>query len=88
MDPETKKYLDRMDKRWNDQLKALREDLKMKTEKSTWLTANQVNKLCGITAKELARMRELGQVEFKESPGGGWLYKLESLPEQFVKKAV
>jgi DNA anti-recombination protein RmuC len=85
MDAETKRYLDKMDRRWNEQLKSILDHLQTKNEKATWITANQVNKRFGITAKELARMRTLGQIEFKQSRGGGWLYKLESVPEVFKK---
>jgi len=88
MDPETKRYLDKMDKRWNDKLNSLLEAVQVKNEKSTWLTANQLTTRTGITCRKLTQLRKMGQVEYKESRGGGWLYKLESLPEILIKQKI
>lgn len=82
MDPETKKYLDRIYNR----LASIEQRMVKQDEKASWLTANQLNKKLGINAKALARMRTIGQVEYKNSRGGGYLYKLESIADEFKKQ--
>jgi hypothetical protein len=81
MDAELKKYLDRI----NEKLSKLLQE--KQPEKSTWLTANQLTKRTALTGKELDKMRRLGQVEYKRSTQGSYLYKFESVPEVFVKTA-
>lgn len=82
MDADIKKYLDRL----YNKITSLEQRL-VKQEKSTWLTANQLNKQLGIGHRKLEKYRALGQVEFKKSRGGGWLYRLESVPQEFIKQA-
>jgi hypothetical protein len=78
MDRELEARLDRIDKKLNAMAAANRKD--------TWLPPGWVTKLTGWNREELRQARENKIVEYKASPGGGWLYKLESIPEQFIKR--
>jgi hypothetical protein len=82
MDPELKKYLDRI----SEKQTAILQLLQKQPEKATWLTANQLTRRTGIKGKDLDKMRRLGQVDFKETTGKGKLYKLESVPEVFLNR--
>lgn len=54
--------------------------------KETWVSPKWVTDLTQWSAEDLRQARKQGIIEYKESPGGGWLYKIESIPEQFIKK--
>jgi hypothetical protein len=56
--------------------------------KETWVGPKWITGLTNWSREDLRQAREQNIIEFKESPGGGYLYKLESIPEQFlIKKA-
>lgn len=76
MEPELKAYLDRINKKLND--------LAAQARKETWVPAGWVRDLTGWDREKLRQARDQAIVEHKRSPGGGWLYKLESIPEQFL----
>lgn len=78
MDLETKKYLDR--------IYAKITFLTEKEKKATWISPSWLKKLTGWSAEEMRQAREQRIIEYKASEGGGWLYKLESVPEQFIVK--
>lgn len=54
--------------------------------KETWVTVSWVTELTGWDREKLRQARESKIIEFKRSETGGWLYKLESIPEQFIIK--
>lgn len=54
--------------------------------KATWVSAGWVTDLTGWDKEKLRQAREQKIVECKRSTGGGWVYKLESIPEQLIKK--
>ncbi len=78
MDQEIKREFDRLHR----ELKAL----KAAKEKVTWVPPGWVTDLTGWNNEKLRQAREQKIVECKRSEGGGWLYKLESIPEQFIKQ--
>jgi hypothetical protein len=78
MDQETKVQFERLHKKLNDLLAAQR--------KETWVGPGWVTELTNWTREKLRQAREQKIIEFKRSPGGGYLYKLESIPEQFLLK--
>lgn len=51
-----------------------------------WIGPGWVTDLTGWDAEKLRQARDNNLVEFKRSKGGGYLYKLESIPEIFIKK--
>jgi hypothetical protein len=78
MDAELKREFERLNKKLNDIATAQR--------KETWVSAGWVSDLTGWDREKLRQAREQNIVQVKRSSGGGWLYKLESIPEQFIKK--
>lgn len=54
--------------------------------KETWVSPKWITDLTQWSREDLRQARKQGIIEYKESPGGGWLYKLESIPEVFIKK--
>jgi hypothetical protein len=60
--------------------------LKKEQEKSTWVSCSWVTDVTGWNKSKLQMARQQKLIEYKESPGGGYLYKLESIPEQFIKQ--
>lgn len=78
MDKDTKREFDRLHR----ELKALRE----LQSKATWVGASWITDLTGWTPRRMQLARQQGIVEYKESGKGGYLYKLESIPEQFIKQ--
>lgn len=78
MDPETKKYLDRIYTKVSQ--------LVDKQKKETWVGPRWLTKLTGWNNEDLRQAREQNIVVYKASEGGGWLYQLESVPEQFIIK--
>lgn len=82
MDPETKKYLDSI----NNRLARIEKVLNGEKEKSTFVTANQLNKMFGLTCRDLFRLRSLNQIEFRKTGKQRIRYRLESLPKELVSK--
>lgn len=76
MDSDIKREFDKLHKR----LKELTEE-----KKSTWVPPSWIMEITGWSKRKLQTAREQGIVETKESPGGGYLYLLESIPEIFLK---
>ena len=54
--------------------------------KETWVGPSWVTDLTGWNPEKMRQARDQNIVEYKRSPGGGYLYKLESIPEQFIIK--
>lgn len=82
MDAETKKYFDSI----NARLLRIEKALSSEKETSTWVTANQLNKKYGLTCRDLFRLRNLNQIEFKKMGKQGIRYRLESVPKELVRK--
>lgn len=61
--------------------------LKAVQEKATWVPANWIIEVTGWSQRRLQTAREQKIVEAKKDKSG-YLYKLESIPEIFLKKAV
>lgn len=80
MDAETKREFERLNRKLNEMAAVQR--------KETWVSPGWVSKLTGWDREKLRQARDQKIVEVKRSEGGGWLYKLESIPEQFIKKTV
>lgn len=78
MDRELKTELDRINKKLNA--------LAAGQRKETWVPPGFITDLTGWDKEKLRQVREQKIVEFKRSVGGGWLYKLESIPEIFIKQ--
>jgi hypothetical protein len=78
MEPELKKYLDIINSKLTKLLQV--------QPKETWVTAQQVRERIGWTAKELDRARKLDQITYKRADSGGYLYKIESVSEQLIKR--
>jgi hypothetical protein len=78
MDAELKREFDRLNKKLNEIATVQR--------KETWVSAGWISDLTGWDREKLRQAREQKIVEVKRSAGGGWLYKLESIPEQFIKQ--
>lgn len=60
--------------------------LKAGQDKATWVSAAWILEVTGWSKRRLQTAREQKIVEYKESEGGGYLYKLESIPELFIKQ--
>ena len=78
MDPEIKREFERLNKKLND--------LAAQQRKETWVGPGWITDLTGWDREKLRQARNQKIIEYKESPGGGWLYKLESVPQQFIIK--
>lgn len=78
MDADIKREFDRLHR----EIKALKEV----QDKATWVSPSWVTELTGWKKWKLQMAREQGIIEVKKSEGGGYLYKLESIPEQFIKQ--
>lgn len=78
MDSDIKREFERLNKKLND--------LVAGQKKESWITATWVASLTGWDKHKLDQARKQKIIEFKRSDTGGWLYKLESIPEQFIKK--
>lgn len=55
-------------------------------KKETWVSCSWVSMITGWNKEKLRQARNQKIVEYKESETGGYLYKLESIPEQFIKQ--
>jgi hypothetical protein len=60
--------------------------LKKEQEKATWVSCSWVTDVTGWNKSKLQMARQQKLIEYKESNTGGYLYKLESIPEQFIIK--
>lgn len=80
MDRDLKIELDRINKKLNA--------LAAGHSKATWVSAGFITDLTGWDKEKLRQAREQKIVEVKRSTGGGWLYKLESIPDIFIKQKV
>jgi len=78
MDQELKREFDRLHR----EIKSL----KQVQEKATWVSHVWIMEVTGWNKRKLQAARDQNIIEYKESPGGGYLYKLESIPEQFIKQ--
>jgi hypothetical protein len=54
--------------------------------KETWISYSWIQKITGWDKEELRMAREQKIVEVKRHGTSDWLYKLESIPEQFIKQ--
>lgn len=78
MDADVKREFDRLQR----MLKVLTEA----QAKATWVPPGWIKDLTGWDKEKLRQVREQKIVEFKKSDGGGWVYKLESVPQIFIKQ--
>jgi hypothetical protein len=79
MDAETKREFDRLNAKLNTLL--------AEAKKETWLKGHDIMKITVWTDKEkLRRAKNVGYVEQKKDKKLGIVYKLESIPEVFIKK--
>ena len=78
LDPELKRAFEKLHR----ELKAIAASQK----KETWVSPGFVTDLTGWNSEKLRQARVQKIVECKRSAGNGWLYKLESIPEQFIIK--
>lgn len=78
MDADVKREFDRLQK----MLKVLTDA----QSKATWVSPSWITDITGWDKEKLRQVREQKIVEFKKSDGGGWVYKLESVPNQFIKQ--
>lgn len=78
MDRDLKIELDRINKKLNALASA--------PKKSTWVPPGWVTDITGWDKEKLRQARNANIIEFKQSDGGGYLYKLESIPEIFIKQ--
>lgn len=79
MDQEIKREFDRLHR----EIKSL----KATQEKETWVPVSWILEVTGWSKRKLQAAREQKIIEYKKSDGGGYLYKLESIPEIFIKQA-
>ena len=77
MEQELKKELERINKKLND--------LAARQRKDTWVSASWITDLTGWDFIKLRQARRDNVIEYK-GQGKGIVYKLESLPEVFIKK--
>jgi hypothetical protein len=78
MDQELKRELDKIHR----EIKAL----KQVRAKATWVSPSWVTELTGWDKERLRMARNQGILDSKKSSTGGYLYKLESIPEHFIKQ--
>lgn len=50
--------------------------------KATWITAFDLRKITGWDNNKMSKARRLDWVKYKKSDTGGYLYQLESIPQQ------
>lgn len=73
-------------KREFERLHRLIKELKEQQAKATWVSPKWVIEITGWTKGKLQQAREQGIVDVKRAKGRTWLYKLESIPEIFIKQ--
>lgn len=54
--------------------------------KETWVGPSWITELTGWDFRKLDMARKQNIIEFKKNDKGGYLYKLESIPEIFIKQ--
>jgi hypothetical protein len=79
MDLELKAEFNRLHKKLNELIKSTA------IKKETWVTYPWIMEVTCWNKRKLQAAREQKIVEYKESGSGGYLYKLESIPEYFIK---
>jgi len=79
MDSETKAQFERINKKLNDLLSG-------KQQSERWVGPGWITDLTGWSPEKMRQARQSKLIEFKRSKTGGYLYKLESIPEQFIKQ--
>lgn len=77
MDAEIKREFERLNKKLNQMVAS---------KKETWVPVGWITDLTGWDNEKMRQARENNIIEFRRSDTGGWLYKLESLPEIFIKR--
>lgn len=77
MDQDIKRQFDMIHRKLNELAANQREE--------KWVSASFVTDLTGWDNEKLRQARNQKIIEFKRSPGGGWQYKLESIPDKFIK---
>lgn len=78
-----------MDRELKQQFELINKKLNMlaaQQRKETWASHAWVTKLTGWNFRDLEQARKNNIIEHKKSESGGYLYKLESIPEIFLKK--
>jgi len=78
MEPEIKREFEKLHKKLNDMMASER--------KATWVGPGWVTDITGWNNEKLRQARDQHIVEFKRSEGGGYVYRLESIPEIFILK--
>jgi hypothetical protein len=78
MDQDIKREFDRLHR----EIKALKKE----QDKTTWVSCSWVTEVTGWNKSKLQMARQQKLIEYKESDTGGYLYKLESIPEIFIKQ--
>ncbi|MGN6437252.1 MAG: hypothetical protein ACTHMM_11995 [Agriterribacter sp.] len=85
MTPQQERILQRIDSKLTTLLSHLLGD--QKKEKATWVTARIITSMTGWTGDRMQQARKYNWIEFKKASTGGYLYKLESLNDNFkIKK--
>jgi hypothetical protein len=79
MDAETKQQFERLNKKLNELIAG-------KQQGERWVGAGWVTDLTGWSPEKMRQARESKLIEFKRNKTGGYLYKLESIPEIFIKQ--
>jgi hypothetical protein len=77
MDQEIKREFDKLHR----EIKALKKD----QDKAVWVGPSWIMQITGWSKRKLQSAREQGIVEWKKNEAGGLVYKLESIPEIFIK---
>ena len=57
-----------------------------KAPKETWVRVSFITDLTGWEGEKMRQAREQGIIKYKRAQSGGFIYLLESLPEQFIIK--
>lgn len=79
-------YMDQDIKREFDRLLREIKALKAEQDKATWLGPEWIMQATGWSKRKLQTAREQGIVEVKKTGERSYLYKLESIPEIFIKQ--
>jgi hypothetical protein len=77
MDSEIKREFERLNKKLNQLVSS---------KKETWVSCAWVQKITGWGKEELRQAREQKIVDVKRHGTSDWKYKLESIPEIFIKQ--
>lgn len=55
-------------------------------KKETWVGPSFIREITGWDREKLRQARQQHIIQYKPSPGGGWVYKVESIPQPFLIK--